>query len=487
MPGFNGRGGRGAGARRGGGGNGRSGDVAKDPLQHVANFKYFPKATLAPYPSEDGCPFYLGEANDEKSLFKKGFVAKSVVGADNCEALWRLGMAIALYASACDVGGTALVEHVDDRGRAGDKTGLKLLADLLRSPEGAAFLKAAKTLNVGVGGRVPRREVKEAVKVYVTFLEEQEPQLRKAVSRAASFTAKVYQASMCMMEHMDLIVNPKDWAGAMQGGKNQPTTAQKWIKDPRDKSKLIEALTDSFTKKMETAKKPKDAKRAAADTSDDDDKDASDPSDAESCGSDSGAPSASGDGSRGSDASPDRKRRDRDDSDDESRQKKKARTRRGGDAHGKAKAKRRASPKKAVEADKADPSDSDADSPPKKKRRQEPPSDPEVEEKKKDRRGREARKGEKDDKGKAKKDKKGAARGNKTPEKAKPKAAHSPDAPAPAPADLPSETPDVKLSASKMLLVLTEWRHSDMQSASADVETAIQGTSNLKDVASLTG
>ena len=89
-----------------------------------------------------------------------------------------------------DTSSTFLVGDVDDRGRAGDKTGLKLLADLLRSPEGAAFLKAAKTLNVGVGGRVPRREVKEAVKVYVTFLEEQEPQLRKAVSRAASFTAK---------------------------------------------------------------------------------------------------------------------------------------------------------------------------------------------------------------------------------------------------------------------------------------------------------
>ena len=486
MPGFNGRGGRGAGGQRGG----KASAAPKDPLQHVAKFKYFPKATLAPYPSEDGCPFYLGDADDEKSLFKKGFVAKSVVDADNCEALWRLGMAVALYASACDVGGAALVEHVDDRGRADDKTGLKPLADLLRSPEGGAFLKAVKTLNVGVGGRVPRREVKDAVKVYVTFLSEKEPQLRKAVSRAASFTAKIYQASMCMMEHMDLIVNPKDWAGAMQGGKNQPTTTQKWIRDPRDKSKLIEALTDSFTKKMETAKKPKHAKRAAADTSDDDNEEASDaPSDDESGSSEGGAPSASGDESNVSDHSPVRKRKANDDSDDESPQNTKAKLRSGDDAKGKAKAKRGASPKRAVEADKLGTSDSDAEPPPKRRRRQEPPAEPDADEKKKDRRGRETRTAARDDKQKSAKGKKGPARDGKPPEKAKPKAerAVAPDARSPTHASWPSEDPEITPCAKKMLLVLTEWRHSDLQKTSADVEDALQGTVNLKDVGSLAG
>ena len=485
MPGFNGRGGRGADGRRGG----QSGAAPKDPLQHVAKFKYFSKATLAPYPGEDGCPFYLGDANDEKSLFKKGFVAKSVVDADNCEALWRLGMAVALYASACDVGGAALVEHVDDRGRADDKTGLKPLADLLRSPEGGAFLKAVKTLNVGVGGRVPRREVKDAVKVYVTFLSEKEPQLRKAVSRAASFTAKIYQASMCMMEHMDLIVNPKDWAGAMQGGKNQPTTTQKWIRDPRDQSKLLEALTDSFTKKMETAKKPKHAKRAAADTSDDDDGDASHAhSDDESGGSAGGAPSASGDESNGSDRSPLRKRTASDDSDDESPQKTKAKSRRGDVAKGKDKAMRRASPKRSVEADKPGTSDSDAESPPKKRRRQEPTAEPAVDEKKKKgRRGRETRRHARDDKKKSNKKQKEPAREDKTPEKAKPKAerAAAPADRSPTPASLPSEDPEVTGSVSKMLLVLTEWRHSDLQQTSADVEETLLGTANLKDAGRL--
>ena len=38
-----------------------------------------------------------------------------------------------------------------------------------------------------------------------------------------------------------------------------------------------------------------------------------------------------------------------------------------------------------------------------------------------------------------------------------------------------------------MLLVLTEWRHSDLQKTSADVEDALQGTANLKDVGSLAG
>ena len=258
-----------------GSGQGKAAVAQKDPLHHVPKFKFFSKNALAPYPSEDGCPFYLGEADDEKSFFKKGHIAQEVVSADTCEALWRLGMSVALYASACHVGGGALLGHVDDRGRVGEKTGLTMLCGLLRSPEGQDFLKAVKTLNVGIGGRVSQKEANVAVKNYVSFLTKKEPQLRKAVSRAASFTAKVYQATMCIAEHMDLLACPKAWADQMQGGRNQPATTQKWIRDPKDQGKLIAAMTDSFLKKMEGSKKPKGSKRAAADSTDDEDEEGS--------------------------------------------------------------------------------------------------------------------------------------------------------------------------------------------------------------------
>ena len=289
-----GRGGRGA---AGGRGRGRQVDAQKDPLQHVAKFRFFAKAAMAPYPAEDGCPFYLKDADDEKSFFKKGFIACNVVAPDNCEALWRLGMAVSLYASAFQVGGGAVVDHVGEDGAIGDKTGLKQLAALLRDPEGQAFLRAAKTLNVRPGGRVGRREAQAAVEAYVTFLQNQEAPLRKAVSRAASFSAKIYQASMAIAEHADLIANLKEWAKAMQGDKNQPALVQRWIKDPKDTAKLVAAITDSFMRKVEAAKKPTGKKRAAADSSDDDD--------AASAESSGGSDSVSGRSSKSSDASDD--------------------------------------------------------------------------------------------------------------------------------------------------------------------------------------
>ena len=268
-----GRGQRGRGTRGAGGGRGRGrkDDAKKDPLQNVAKFRFLAKAVMAPYPSEDGCPFYLKDADDEKSFFKKGFIASNVVAPDNCEALWRLGMAVALYASAFHVGGGAVLENVGEDCTIGDKTGLKQLAVILRGEDGQAFLRAAEVLNVGPGGRVGRREAKTAVEAYVAFLKNQEAPLRKAVSRAASFSAKIYQASMAIAEHADLIANPKEWAKAMQGEKNQPGVVQKWIKDPKDSEKLVAAITDGFMKKMEAAKKPAGKKKAAADSSDDDD------------------------------------------------------------------------------------------------------------------------------------------------------------------------------------------------------------------------
>ena len=288
-----GRGGYGK-AQRSGNGR-RTGPDARDMLHHVQKFRYLPKAVLGAYPASDGCPFYLGDADDEKSFFKKGFIATKALGPDSCEAFWRLGMAVALYASSCEVGGKAVVDNIDDAGVVGDKTGLKQLRALLRSPEGRDFLRACKTLNVGRDGNADRPEAKAAMKSYVTFLKDQEAPLRKAVSRTASFAAKVYQASMSLAEHMDLVACPRAWADAMQGGKNQPAPVQAWMKDPKDTAKLLTALTDSFMRKVGANKKPKAVKKAAADSSDEEEEKG------EASGSE--APPAGGsDGSNGSES-----------------------------------------------------------------------------------------------------------------------------------------------------------------------------------------
>ena len=456
---FGGRGARGTGSGRKGG---APPGAAKDPLQHVPKFKYFAKNVFAPYPSEDGCPFYLGDADDEKSFFKKGFIAENVATADSCEALWRLGMAVALYSSSFQVGGGALVDHVDECGRVGDKTGFPQLGDLLRSPEGQAFMKAAKTLNVGIGGRVSRAEAKAAVKTYVSFLTKKEPQLRKAASRAASFSAKVYQATMCMLEHMDLLACPKTWASAMQGGKNQPALTQKWIRDPKDQGKLVEALTESFLQKMDKSKKPKGAKKAAADSTDDEDdkgassaaagsEDASDNSGAEDEGDESNSDkSEEATGGESSDGEPKRKR---------------GRAAGAGDRVAKGKV-RRTSAKKIEEH-----SDGEIAASPKASRQSTT--------------GSKRKRRENDGKSTKTSDRRSKAKPSKhraddlpadsdTGEKSEPgkqvdqldaAARHTVD-------DMPETKPRMKLNIGKLQLALTEWEESDMKEVSSAVDAA---------------
>ena len=461
-----GRGARGNGSGRKGGNNA---GAAKDPLQHVPKFKYFAKNVFAPYPSEDGCPFYLGDADDEKSFFKKGFIAENVVSPDTCEALWRLGMAVALYSSAVQVGGTALLDNLDDRGRAGDKTGLKQLGELLRSPDGQAFLKAAKTLNVGIGGRVARAEARQAVKTYVSFLTKKEPQLRKAVSRAASFTAKIYQTTMCIAEHMDLLACPKTWAAAMQGGKNQPALTQKWIRDPKDKDKLIDALTDSFVKKMETSKKPPGAKRAAADSSDDegDEESAESASDQDELSDD-----APDEGSDSNEADDDKESESGDDS--KPRPKKNPAAvpaRRDAKGSGRANLK-----KKREESDASEELDEPA---PKRTRRSSRDTKGRTS-------GRRASTGE-TMKAKtssrrtkvARRDADDESAGSDAEMDAGTKAADT--ASRRGRAETPEKNPEMTLNIAQMQVALTEWRVSDMQEASAAVDTALNNAVALAD------
>ena len=482
-------GGRGSAAHRGGGNGGRAGGAPKDPLQHVPKFRYFSKSTLSPYPTEDGCPFYLGDADDEKSFFRKGFIAKNVVGPDNCEALWRLGMAVALYSSACDVGGGALLGHVDEHGRVSDKTGLKQLGDLLRSPQGSRFLRAVKTLNVGVGGRVPRREAKEAMKVYVKFLTGNAEQIRKAVSRAASFTAKVYQASMCLAEHLDLAICPTEWANAMQGGKNQPAAAQKWIRDPKDQEKLIEALTDSFVQKMDASKKPKGAKRAAADSSDEEDED-----DASSAASkpEAGSRGSDDEDMSGSEASGSEARKpEHDASGESSDDKSDAKKRKSRASAGPAKAGRtaKAARRGASRTRKGDESTEDSERPTKKKKIQRAGQGENLKKDKEPKAGRRADASEAagvdDAKGKKKEKTIGSDEVGKSKKKPGRKADGSEKAVAPPRRGPPppEKNPEMKVNEGKLQLALTEWRESDLQKVSAALEMALTNTVNLGDAA----
>ena len=43
-------------------------DDRQDPLNKVRKYCYFAKFSIAPYPDEHGCPFYLNDNDDENTF-----------------------------------------------------------------------------------------------------------------------------------------------------------------------------------------------------------------------------------------------------------------------------------------------------------------------------------------------------------------------------------------------------------------------------------
>jgi len=65
----------------------------------VPKFKFYGKAALVACPDEDGCPFYLNKADDEREFFSDGFIVNSRAP-DNEELFQRIGMAVCLGAAS---------------------------------------------------------------------------------------------------------------------------------------------------------------------------------------------------------------------------------------------------------------------------------------------------------------------------------------------------------------------------------------------------
>ena len=290
--------------RRTFGGRGKGGTGFKQKGEDEENGVYVPKKfylardKLAAYPDEDGCPFYLGDAEDEKSFFAPGFLL-STRSSRNEEYFHRPGMALSLGAAsmhrACRTmkdrllpcwalkGADEPVEKILDFEAKFKKTGLTGLVDLLATSDGERLLEALETLDVGREGRRDQQRVEKAVRDLVDLLGEHGQQLRKNASRAASFAAKVYLGSMSIMEHLELLEHRKDWAKNMEDAAKGNKHIKAWTKNPKDGDLLIDALTAAFMEKVKKHGKGKNQRKQAADTSSEEgDNDDSAKSDADS-------------------------------------------------------------------------------------------------------------------------------------------------------------------------------------------------------------
>ena len=255
---------------------------------------YVAKDKLAAYPDEDGCPFYLGDADDEKSMFSPGFLL-STRSATNEEYFHRLGMGLCLGASSLHTGMDALkdlvpafwsqtdkdgtntfydasdIAEVKDKTREFvnkfAKTGFTYLTEFLHSRDGKKLLSVLEVLDVGREGRRDRKAAETAIRDFIDVLRTNGSNLRKHASRAASFAAKLYLAAMSIIEHLELFEHTKTWAKSMVDKAKETKEVKYWTKDPEDTDRLVDALCACFMEKIKTHGKEKGRRKRVADSS----------------------------------------------------------------------------------------------------------------------------------------------------------------------------------------------------------------------------
>ena len=272
---------------RGKGGAGRTKGDDDENATYVPKKFYLAKDKLSSYPDEDGCPFYLGDAEDEKTFFAPGFLL-STRSSRNEEYFHRPGMALSLGAASMHRACRTLRDRLspcwadepgDPAAKIFDfetkfkKTGLSGLLDLLYTSDGNKFLEALETLDVGREGRRDQNRVETAVRDLVDVLEEHGNDLRKNASRAASFAAKIYLGSMSLIEHLELFEHRKEWSKNMEDAAKSNKHIKAWTKNPKDGDLLVSALTASFMEKVKKHAKGKAQRKQAADTSSEEDDD----------------------------------------------------------------------------------------------------------------------------------------------------------------------------------------------------------------------
>ena len=263
--------------RKRGAGGSKGGQDKKEEKNSgiVQKFRYFAKAAIAPYPDEDGVPIYLGQAEDEVEFFAAGAIANTR-DKTNCEFLHRIGMGICLSAATFDNGITVLekisdvVHHMDCDGKKSlSKTGMVAMLDVLGTEKGKAFKKAVRVLNTGKTGQPEKGKVEQAVSELMDFVDKSPEDLRKALSRCASFTASTYLFSMTLLELIDMSQHRDVWAKKMESLSKQPKAVKAWTKDAGNKKKFRAAIVAAFLDKVGKHKPPASKKRKAADTTSD--------------------------------------------------------------------------------------------------------------------------------------------------------------------------------------------------------------------------
>ena len=234
---------------------------------YLPKYSYWAKAKLAPYPDEEGCPFYLGKGQDEQTFFSGESIRESR-SKDNEEMFHRPGMSLSLSCASFEKGIDVLkpfqeANLTEDQKKTLRKTGLLDVLEFLATPEGRKFEKAVRKLNVGLHKRIPEKEARVAIDDYVDVLRELPKKVKRGLSRWASMTANSYLFSMTLSKDAALLEDLPALADKMLGSRSQSVKA--WVKSSSNVSKFKKALLAEFMDKVK--KNGKEKKRRAADSS----------------------------------------------------------------------------------------------------------------------------------------------------------------------------------------------------------------------------
>ena len=243
---YKGKGGR-AGRQPRGQGAGDEERWAPNYLQAVDSKWHFGKASLRPYASETGSPFYGKGKSDAEHLALHNLVDRLNCGTS--EACNRMGVALSEAGGTVEMMAAFVDKYLQDPRKTLQQVGLEQLAEQMSAENAQGLRDAACVLNKhSERTDKPTMSLHEAVNVWVEYFGNDCKEKAKHWQRLARSSATQFVFAMEMLQWLALGKDPQAWADRVKERRDlQPEEVQKWIRGPTSVDRLTEALAASYT------------------------------------------------------------------------------------------------------------------------------------------------------------------------------------------------------------------------------------------------
>lgn len=220
-----------------------------EPVEHLRPVDgrwHLNKASLRPYASPSGSPFYTARQQSDTDFLSLSTVAKAQQ-TWTTEICNRPGIALSEAGSTINMGKSLLLAYAAEDATAGEKLGFKGVVDMLESEDGKKFLAAAATFDKFDDSPKQAAALDTAARAWVKFLSTDTKSKAKRVQRMVKTAAKSYLFGMELLQWLAAMEHRDGWASKMKATKSlQPEKLHKWIRSPSDDRRLMEALLAAY-------------------------------------------------------------------------------------------------------------------------------------------------------------------------------------------------------------------------------------------------